>query len=377
MMEPPWWAEMSAVAWESIAWGAATLVAAALVGWALARILARVLGAWSRRTTTLLDDSVLRHLQRPMSWLLPLVFVLLALPLTALEGAALNGVRQFLAVAVTLCSGWAVFGVVKVVEDAVNRRFDIASGDNLAARTVRTQMQGFRNIAGFAIGVVTLGIALLSFSTVRELGAGLLASAGVAGIVLGFAAQRSISTVIAGLQIAIAQPIRVDDVVIVEGEWGRIEEITLTYVVVRIWDLRRLIVPINYFIETPFQNWTRTSSDILGTVFLHVDYRVDVDDLREELKRILDASPHWDKKVWGLQVTDSTERSIVLRPLMSASDASAAWNLRCEVREKLIRYVRERHPEALPRLRADVSDATGPSSSARAKPAGERSLHTT
>lgn len=377
MIEPPWWDELPAVAWESIAWGVATLVAAALVGWALARIVARVLRVWSRRTTTLLDDSVLQHLQRPLAWLIPLVLVLLALPLTALEGAGLNGVRQFLAVAVTLCSGWAVFGVVKVVEDVVNRRFDIASGDNLAARTVRTQMQGFRNIAGFAIGVVTLGIALLSFSTVRELGAGLLASAGVAGIVLGFAAQRSISTVIAGLQIAVAQPIRVDDVVIVEGEWGRIEEITLTYVVVRIWDLRRLIVPINYFIETPFQNWTRRSSDILGTVFLHLDYGVDVDELRDELKRILDASPHWDKKVWGMQVTDSTERSIVLRPLMSAADASAAWDLRCEVREKLIRYVRERHPEALPRLRADVADATGPSSAPRAKPAGDRPLHTT
>jgi small-conductance mechanosensitive channel len=247
-----------------------------------------------------------------------------------------------------------VFKTVQVVEDVIVHGAKVSDDDNLHARALRTQVRAFRNIAGFIVVVVTLGFVLMSFKPVRELGAGLLASAGVAGIVIGFAAQRSLATVLAGIQIAISQPIRVDDVVIVEGEWGRIEEITLTYVVVRIWDLRRLIVPINYFIEKPFQNWTRVSADILGTVTLHLDYTVPVEELRKELERLLNASEKWDKKVWGLQVTDATERTMTVRALMSAKDAGRAWDLRCEVREKLIAFVRHRYPEALPRLRAAI-----------------------
>ncbi len=171
---------------------------------------------------------------------------------------------------------------------------------------------------------------------------------------VGLAAQKTIGTIIAGLQIAFTQPIRLDDVVIVEGEWGRIEEITLTYVVVRIWDLRRLIVPITYFIETPFQNWTRTSADILGTVFLYVDHTVPIDAVRAELQKILEASEAWDRKVCVLQVTNTSERAVELRALMSAADASLAWNLRCEVREKLVEFIRRDYPHALPRLRAEL-----------------------
>jgi small-conductance mechanosensitive channel len=199
----------------------------------------------------------------------------------------------------------------------------------------------------------------MTFERVRQLGAGLLASAGVAGIVLGFAAQKSLATILAGIQIALTQPIRVEDVVIVEGEWGTIEEITLTYVVVRIWDMRRLIVPIHYFIEKPFQNWTRVSADILGTVNLYLDYSVPVEALREEFKRILDASDYWDGETWGVQVTDSTDKTMTVRPLMSAKNSGDAWNLRCEVREKLIAFVRENYPDALPRIRAEVDSGGG------------------
>ena len=191
----------------------------------------------------------------------------------------------------------------------------------------------------------------------------MIASAGVAGIVVGFAAQKSLGTLLAGIQIALTQPVRIDDVVIVEGEWGRIEEITLTYVVVRIWDLRRLVVPITYFIEKPFQNWTRTSADILGSVFLHVDYGVPVDALRKELTRILEASPNWDRKVNVLQVTDAKERTLELRALASSSDASRSWDLRCEVREKLVAFVQANYPGSLPRLRATV-DGLVPSGAA-------------
>jgi small-conductance mechanosensitive channel len=195
---------------------------------------------------------------------------------------------------------------------------------------------------------------LMTFPKVQQLGTTILASAGIIGIVVGMAAQRTIGNFIAGLQIAFTQPIRLDDVVIVENEWGRIEEITLTYVVVKIWDLRRLIVPITYFIEKPFQNWTRTSADILGTVYIYVDYTVPVDSIREQLQKILNESELWDKKVCVLQVTNATERTVELRALMSAPDASTAWSLRCQVREKLIDFIRENYPHALPKLRAEL-----------------------
>jgi small-conductance mechanosensitive channel len=177
--------------------------------------------------------------------------------------------------------------------------------------------------------------------------------------VIGFAAQKSLTTLLAGIQIAMTQPIRIDDVVIVEGEWGKIEEITLTYVVVAIWDLRRLIVPITYFIEKPFQNWTRISADLLGAVTLQVDYDVPVDALRAELTRILEASPLWDRKVNVLQVTDAKEHNLEVRALASASDAGRTWDLRCEVREKLVAFVLKNHPGSLPRVRATVDSQDG------------------
>jgi small-conductance mechanosensitive channel len=197
----------------------------------------------------------------------------------------------------------------------------------------------------------------LTFEAVRELGAAFLASAGIAGIALGFAAQKSLATLVAGIQIAVSQPIRVGDVVIVEGEWGRIEEITLTYVVVRIWDLRRLIVPVQYFIEKPFQNWTRVSPELIGTVNLHLDYSVPVAELRNELERVLHASQWWDKKTWNTQITDASERTMLVRLTMSAKNAGDLWNLRCEVREQVIAFVQQKYPTALPRLRANLEQA--------------------
>jgi small-conductance mechanosensitive channel len=188
------------------------------------------------------------------------------------------------------------------------------------------------------------------------LGTTILASAGIVGIVLGFASQRSIALLFAGFQIALTQPIRIDDVVIVENEWGRIEEITLTYVVVRIWDKRRLVVPISYFIEKPFQNWTRASADLLGTVYLYCDYSVPVQAVREELQRILGQSEDWDGEVCSVQVTDTTEKTMAVRALMSASDASRLWNLRCRAREKLIDFIQREFPESLPRFRAEFSE---------------------
>jgi small-conductance mechanosensitive channel len=209
-----------------------------------------------------------------------------------------------------------------------------------------------RKIITTIVALIAIASMLMVFESVRHFGTAIIASAGVAGIILGFAAQKSIATLLAGVQIALTQPIRIDDVVIVEGEWGRIEEITLTYVVVRIWDLRRLVLPISYFIEKPFENWTRTSAELLGSVFLYVDYNVPLERLRAELQKILDSSKLWDRKVSVLQVTDTKQHTIEIRVLVSAHDASTAWDLRCEVREKLIGYLQKHHPESLPRLRA-------------------------
>ena len=265
--------------------------------------------------------------------------------------SSLNHILSLLLIAVV---SWLLIKIVYVFEDFLVSRFEIDAKDNLQARKIHTQLRVLKRIVVITIGVVALATMLMTFPKVRQLGTTILASAGIIGIVVGMAAQRTIGAFIAGLQIAFTQPIRVDDVVIVENEWGRIEEITLTYVVVKIWDLRRLIVPITYFIEKPFQNWTRVTADILGTVFLYVDYTVDLGAVREELQRLLKESEFWDGKVCGLQVTNTSERTVEVRALMSAADASAAWSLRCHVREKLVDFIKTRFPQALPRLRAEL-----------------------
>lgn len=254
---------------------------------------------------------------------------------------------------------WLLIKTVYILEDYVVRSFEVDVEDNLRARKIHTQLRVLKRIVIILVGVIALATMLMTFPRVRQLGTTILASAGIIGIVVGMAAQRTIGTFIAGLQIAFTQPIRVDDVVIVENEWGRIEEITLTYVVVKIWDLRRLIVPITYFIEKPFQNWTRVTADILGTIFIYVDHTVPIDAVREELHRILKGSELWDGKVCVLQVTNTSERTVELRALVSAADASTAWSLRCEVREKLIEFIKKDYPQALPKLRAELSSRQG------------------
>ncbi|MBU2997616.1 mechanosensitive ion channel family protein [Cellulophaga baltica] len=246
---------------------------------------------------------------------------------------------------------WLIIVTLKVIKRKVISKYDVNASNNLKARQVYTQFNILERIIIFIIIILAIGIALMSFDSIKEIGVSIFASAGVAGIVIGFSAQKMIGSILAGIQIAIAQPIKMDDVVIVEGEWGRIEEITLTYVVVNIWDKRRLILPTTYFIEQPFQNWTKTSSDILGTVFLHTDYNVPFDELRKELTRVLESTDLWDGKVNVLQVTDSLAQSVEIRALMSAKDSPTAWDLRVLVREKLITFLQENYPESIARTR--------------------------
>ena len=299
---------------------------------------------------------LLRRIRWPLRILVPVMCVYATLP--AVRASITETAQVVLAEALQMLFivgiAWGMLALLFAVEEAISEHYTTENPDNLKARKIVTQVRILRRIAATVIVIVAGGIVLMQYEPFREIGTGILASAGIVGIVVGIAAQRTLGNVVAGIQIAFTQPIRVDDVVIVQGDFGWVEEITLTYVVVRVWDRRRIVLPITHFIEEPFQNWTRTSSDLIGTVFLYVDYTVPVDALREELQRIVEASEHWDGDVVGLQVTDASERTITLRALASAKDAPTLWNLRCEIREKLVAYVREHHPEALPALRTRV-----------------------
>jgi small-conductance mechanosensitive channel len=303
--------------------------------------------------------SVVRHMKGPLRLALPVLAVAVALPFVQLPEGLLSLVQHVVGIVTIATISWIVIRSASVLEDYLYDRYKLEGGDNLKARKIRTQMVYLKRVFAVIVGVVGLALILINFERVRQLGTTILASAGIVGIVLGFASQRSIALLFAGFQVALTQPIRIDDVVIVENEWGRIEEITLTYVVVRIWDKRRLVVPISYFIEKPFQNWTRVSADLLGTVYLYCDYTVPVQAIREELERILQRSEEWDREVCVVQVTDATERTMVVRALLSASDASLLWTLRCRVREQLIDFIRRDFPESLPRFRAQLDKEVG------------------
>ncbi len=345
--------------WQAWCWLAAYVIGALVVALVVHYLLFKILTRISKKTETGLDESLATHFREPARWIMIFVALRLVMPLFVTELAEVSPglielFQHLFGLAVIFLVSWLLIRSTYVLSDFVIRRFDVAAKDNLRARKIHTQLNVLRRIVIFIVIVIAFGTMLMTFERVRQLGTSILASAGIAGIVVGLAAQKTIGTFIAGLQIAFTQPIRVDDVVIVEGEWGRIEEITLTYVVVKIWDLRRLVVPITYFIEKPFQNWTRVTADLLGTVFLYVDYTVPVDAVRKQLQKILKESESWGGKVCGVQVTNTTDRTVELRALMSAADASAAWNLRCEVREKLIAFIRQKYPDALPKVRAEL-----------------------
>lgn len=337
--------------WEGVIWTVGAVAAAFVVGRLAAHVLHRLARRWSRMTSTPLDDLLVKHLRDPLRWLIPLFFVGFALATVEISDRARTTLHQILVVAAILNVGWLLFRIVYVLEEFLSTRFVVDGALKDEARGNYTQLQSFRNIAGFLIAIVSVGLALLSFAGVRQVGTSVLASAGVVGIVVGFAAQKSIATLVSGVVLAVAQPIRIGDVVVVEGQQGAVEEITLTYVIVRLSDLRRLVLPVGNFLDKPFENWSRVSPELVGNVLLYLDYTVSIDTIRQELKRLLDASPLWDKKTWSLQVVDSTDRTLVVRAQMSASDPGNSWDLRCEIREKLIGFVQEKHAAALPRSR--------------------------
>jgi len=315
----------------------------------------RLLRRYFKSMESRLGISFLKRFKLPCRLLLLWIVLLLVYPSLGIPKSMELPLERFYGVSLILLLSWLSFAIVYTTKDLILSRYDIQASDNLKARAVYTQVNVLIRIAVVVIGVIAFAAIMMMFDSIRSLGTSLLASAGVVGIIIGLAAQKSIGALLAGLQVAVTQPIRIDDVVIVDGEWGWVEEITLTYVVIRIWDLRRLIVPVAHFLEKSFQNWTRISADLLGSVYLYADYTLPVPMVREELHRILQQSSCWDGKVWRLHVTNMTEKTVELRALMSARDSSAAWELRCEVREKLLDYLQQHHGQCLPKSREEVT----------------------
>jgi small-conductance mechanosensitive channel len=337
-------------------WDILFVVTALLIGYLL-----KLLLTWLAKLSTKKKEnfsiyhSAIQHLGKPFNYFLPLVVLNISLPLMYLQPLYLQRAGKVIQIALTISFAWILINAVRVGQDYIYHRYDFKKSDNLKERKIRTQLQFIRHFITGIIIVVTIAAVLLSFQSMRKIGAGLLTGVGIGGIIIGFAAQKSLSNLLAGLQIAFTQPIRIDDVLVVEGEWGRVEEITLTYVVVHIWDERRLILPINYFIEKPFQNWTRISAEILGTVFIYTDYTIPVEKIRSKLTELLNSNPLWDHKVNVLQVTDSKEKTLELRALMSARNSGDAFDLRCFVRENLVVYIQRNFPQCLPKIRNEIS----------------------
>jgi small-conductance mechanosensitive channel len=303
-------------------------------------------------------QSVLDQTRVPTLLGVLLIAAAIALPAVPLGPDTKALLGRLLGLAVIGLIGWIAVTALRIAADLYLMRFRMDVEDNFLARKHVTQVRVLLGVAEVVIALLTLGFALMTFKEVRQYGVTLFASAGVAGIIAGFAARPVMSNFLAGVQLAISQPIRIGDAVIVENEWGNVEEITFSYVVIRLWDWRRLIVPISYFIEKPFQNWSRTSGELIGTVLLYVDHTTPVEAVRKKLNEIAAQSRLWNGKVVNLQVTDCNETTIQLRALVSANSAAAVWNLRCEVREKLIEFLQREYPHALPRRRNDVIDVT-------------------
>lgn len=333
------------MSWRDIVTFASACVLAALIGW-LTGVTVRLLAR--RRPFLRTADARCRW-----PWIATLVgsAALSATPAVRAHGAADANLRHGLLVLVIATVTWLCIRIVTVVEDAMLLKLRMDVENNRKVRKMRTQVTVLRRVIVAALLVIGAAAILMTFAKMRALGTSILASAGVAGIIGGLAAQSVLGNVFAGLQLAFNDAIRVDDVLVVEDEWGRVEELTLTYVVVHLWDERRLVLPTTYFTTQPFQNWTRSSARNLGTVYLYLDYTAPIEALRTEAEKVVTASEYWDRQAWALQVTDATERTIEVRILASATDSGRAFNLRCEIREKLIAFVNENHPDALPRTR--------------------------
>lgn len=324
---------------------------AIVTGFIIKFLLSLLLRFYAKRKDFSLVQSMLTHLSKPFSIFLPLFVFNIMLPMMKMSPAFFEPLNKVTGICLIISFAYILISAIKVAEDYVYHAYDLHKSDNLRERKIRTQLQFLRKLIVSVIVALAICAVLLSFESLRRIGAGLLTGVGIGGIIIGFAAQKSLSNLLAGFQIAFTQPIRIDDVLVVEGEFGRVEEITLTYVVLSLWDQRRLILPITYFVEKPFQNWTRTTAEVLGTVFLYLDYRVPIEEIRKEFTRLLKETTLWDGRVSAVQVTDMRERVVEVRLLISASNSGSAFDLRCYLRENMILFLQKNYPECLPHTR--------------------------
>ncbi|NKC34124.1 mechanosensitive ion channel family protein [Falsiroseomonas selenitidurans] len=342
-------------------WLLSLLILAA--GVALAVLAHRVL---FRIGTRLVEDrdlfwrSLMQRTEGPTRLAMIIIGLAFAAAIAPLTGGQADALRHVLLVAFIALVGWVLRTTLHIWTTIYLRKFKLDSEDNLLARKHTTQSRILQRMAGWLIVIVTIAAALMTFDGVRQYGVSLLASAGAAGLVLGLALQPVLKNLVAGIQLAVTQPIRLEDAVIVEGEWGNVEEVTSTYVVIRLWDWRRMVLPLSYFLEHPFQNWTRESSSLIGTAMLHVDYTAPVDAMRRKLSEIAAASPLWDRRVVNMQVTELRAETMEVRMLVSASNAGRTFDLRCEVREKMIAFLQRDYPHALPRGRTEIASEGRP-----------------
>ncbi|MDB5751531.1 MAG: putative small conductance mechanosensitive ion [Ramlibacter sp.] len=347
-------------------WVATALLALAAVMGAMVahRLLRAVLRQVMRGS--LLFQSMLTATERAGSAVLPLLALMLVWQAAPNDLLFIGIVRHLTGLLLIGAITWWVLSFINGLSEGLIARHPSSVEDNLNARRIQTQTKVLSRSAMVVVVIAGIAMALMTFPGARQVGASLLASAGVLGIVGGLAARPVFSNLIAGLQLALAQPIRLDDVLIVKGEWGRVEEITGTYVVLKIWDERRLIIPLQWFIENPFENWTRTGSQLLGTAFLYLDFGAPVDAIRAEAKRITEEAPEWDKRVFGVQVTDTTERTMQVRILVSAANSGAAFDLRCKLREGLLAFLAREYPQSLPKVRGEEPAEMRPEAAASA-----------
>ncbi|VTU25312.1 putative mechanosensitive channel protein [Variovorax sp. PBL-H6] len=343
---------------------------AALIAVPLALLVHRIGGMVLLRLTRYapIVHAMLLNVQGPARFVLPLIALQMVWQAAPDDLTFINGVRHVNGLLFIAATTWLAIRAVNGIADGVLAKHPHDVEDNLQARRVLTQTRVLARSAGTVLLVAGASLMLMTFPGARQVGASLLASAGVIGIVAGLAAKPVFSNLIAGLQIALAQPIRIDDVLVVEGEWGRVEEITGTFVVLRIWDDRRLILPLSYFIEKPFQNWTRSSSQLLGSVFIYADYGTPLAQMRAEVERMVKAAPEWDGRFFNLQVTDATERTMQIRVLCTAASSSLAFDLRCRMREGLIEFMQREYPQFLPRLRIEGGPPTQAEAAAPSAP---------
>lgn len=342
------------VNWLHIFWAAGVIGGAIVLGLIIHSVLFFILRRVARRKGDVIANSLVRHANAPSRFIIPLLIVLAVLPEAPLPKNVMSILQHAAGLGLIAAIAWLVILASEIVSDILSQRYRMDAADNLLARRIQTQFSIFHRIIVVLVCIVTVAVMLMTFPAIKHIGESVLASAGLAGLIVGLAMKDTLSNIVAGVQIAFAQPFRLEDAVVVEGEWGWIEEVTTMYVIVRIWDLRRLVLPLSYFLTHPFQNWTRTSAELLGYVTLNVDYTVPVNELRKELRRICESTKLWLGKVCVLQATDATEHTMQIRALMDAKDSNDQWDLRCLVREKLVEFLQKNYPESLPRYRTEM-----------------------